>query len=86
MTKANDISHYQAMSHIFVDELADKLRHPLNCLGIIAQSGGFLAEETTEAIQLEGDARMLRELADALMQRRAALLANEPAPYQIAAE
>ncbi len=85
MTKAQDISHYQTMTHLFVDEMADKLRHPLNCLGIIAQSGGFIADETTEAIQLERDAIKLRELADMLLQRRAALLANEH-QYQVAAE
>lgn len=85
MSKADDITHYRSMCHLLVEELADKLRHPLNCLGIIAQSGGFIAEETTDEMQLARDAATLRALADVLMHRRAALLANEQ-QYQIAAE
>lgn len=77
MSKADDITHYRVMTHLLVDELADKLRHPLNCLGIIAQSGGFIADETTDEMQLARDAATLRMLADVIMQRRAALLANE---------
>lgn len=85
MSKADDIAHYRTMTHLIVEELADKLRHPLNCLSIIAQSGGFIADETTDEMQLARDAATLRMLADALLQRRAALLANEH-QYQIAAE
>lgn len=85
MGKADDITHYRTMTHRIVEDLADKLRHPINCLGIIAQSGGFIADETTDEMQLARDAATLRALADVLMQRRAALLANEH-QYQIAAE
>lgn len=85
MSKADDITHYRVMTHRIVEDMADKLRHPINCLGIIAQSGGFIADETTDEKQLAQDAATLRMLSDALMQRRAALLANEQ-QYQIAAE
>lgn len=85
MSKVDDISHYRSMCHLLVEELADKLRHPLNCLGIIAQSGGFIADETTDEMQLARDAAALRELARVIELRRAALLANEH-QYQIAAE
>lgn len=83
--KSLEISHYQSMTHRLVEELSDKLHYSIDRLGRVARAGGFITDETTEAIQLEADAIALRSLADALMQRRAALLANEQ-HQQIAAE
>lgn len=88
MTKAEEISHVSDMIRRAVDNLSGTLKgFPgyLDRLQILADRGAYITPDTTEAIRLEADALILRQIADEMMQRRADLLANEP-QYHIAAE
>lgn len=86
MSNALRIDRYTSMTHMAVDEFAQKVAYALDKLEGCANDGGFITPGTTEAIQLHSDALVLRDMADRMMKRRAALLANEPQPFQKAAE
>ena len=86
MTIASEIGHYSFITHCAVDAFISKAYHALNRLQECADKGGFITPATLEANQLHADALVLRDLADAMMKHRAALLANQPQPYQQAAE
>lgn len=88
MTKAEELSHLSDMIRASIDTFLLKMNGAdgyLPRLKKIADEGGYITAETTEAIRLENDASVLRALAVCMMNRRAALLANEP-QYHIAAE
>lgn len=86
MTIASEIGHYALISHMYVDEFIVRAHYVIKGFERLAREGGFITPNSLEAMQLEADAFLLRQQADELMRRRAALLANEPQPFKQAAE
>jgi hypothetical protein len=86
MTIASQIGHYSFIAHCNIDEFRDRLRYALDGLDRLSKEGGWIGSKSLEAMQMKSDALLLRDIADDLMKRRAALLDNQPQPYKQAAE
>lgn len=78
MTIASQIGHYNYIAHCYVADFQDRSHYALKGLERVAKEGGFITPASMEAIQMHTNALILRDLADELMKRRAALLDNQP--------
>ena len=86
-SNVQEIDHNAHMIHRSVSLFEREINHFYGRLARVASNGGFITDETLEAIRLEADAIILRKLAAEMLDLRDCLLANVPAPYRaVAAE